>query len=121
MSGKVTTMTNELAPAQADATGLERIITTPIYRADAVLRRSPALNAHPLTYGPGITLHPDEAAALGLADGMMAKVGDGFGSATLPVRISPRVPKGAIWIESDYEATAPLSPTVALAVARAQA
>ena len=41
----------------------------------------------------------------------MAKVGDGVGSAALPVAISPRVPRGAVWIEAGHEATAPLSPT----------
>jgi NADH-quinone oxidoreductase subunit G len=86
-----------------------------------VLRRAPALNAHPLTHGARAVLHPEEAVGLGLSEGAMAKVGDGTGSAMLPVHLSPRVPKGAIWVESDYSATAPLSPMINLAVARAQA
>jgi NADH-quinone oxidoreductase subunit G len=99
--------------------GLERIVTTPIYRGDAVLRRSAALNAHPLTTGARAVLHPEEALALGLSEGAVVKVGDGVGTAALPVAISPRVPRGAVWIESGYEATAPLSPTARLTVARA--
>ena len=51
----------------------------------------------------------------------MAKIGDGVGTAMLPVHLSPRVAKGAVWVESAYQATAPLSPTLNLAVARAQA
>jgi len=99
--------------------GLERIVSTPIYRADAVLRRATALNAHPLTTGARIVLHPDEALSLGLSEGAVARVGDGVGTASLPVAISSRVPRGAVWIESNYEATAPLSPTARLSVARA--
>ena len=110
-----------LAAAQPSSAGLERIVSTPIYRGDAVLRRATALNHHPLTHGARAVLHPEEAIARGLADGAIAKVGDGVGSAALPVHVSPRVPRGAIWIESGYEATAPLSPTAGLAVVRAGA
>jgi NADH-quinone oxidoreductase subunit G len=109
------------AAAPANGQGLERIVTTPIYRGDAVLRRAPALNAHPLTRGPRVALHPDDAKALGLADGAMAQVGGGAGTATLPVAVDARVARGAAWIESDYDATAPLSTTAAIAVAGASA
>ncbi|MBC7656006.1 MAG: molybdopterin-dependent oxidoreductase, partial [Frankiaceae bacterium] len=96
--------------------GLERIRTTPIYRADAVLRRAAALNAHPLTARARIVLHPDDALARGLAEGAMAKVSDGTGTAVLPVAVSSRVAAGAAWVESGYEATSPLSATGALVV-----
>jgi NADH-quinone oxidoreductase subunit G len=99
--------------------GLERIVSTPIYRGDAVLRRAPALNAHPLTVGARAVLHPEEALANGLSEGAMLKAGDGTGSVALPVAVSLRVPRGAIWIESSYEATAPLSPIARLSIARA--
>ncbi|MFY2765166.1 NADH-quinone oxidoreductase subunit NuoG [Arenimonas sp. MALMAid1274] len=101
--------------AKADP-GLERIASTPIYRGDAVLRRAAALNAHPLTLGARVVVHPEEALARGLSDGGIAKVGDGVGSAALPVSVSPRVPRGAVWIENGYEATAPMSPVARLAV-----
>ena len=89
--------------------GLERIASTPIYRIDGVLRRSPALQAHPLTRAPCVLLHPDDAAAANLTDGAIAKVSDAKGSAMLPVEISARVAKGAIWIESCHGATAQLA------------
>ena len=57
----------------AGGQGLERIATTPIYRSDAVLRRSPALQAHPLTHAPRVVLHPEDAAPA-CASGAMAKV-----------------------------------------------
>ena len=100
-----------LATASSAATGqgLERIASSPIYRIDSVLRRSPALQAPPLTRAPCVVLHPEDALAAGLAHGAMAKVSDANGSATLPVEISARVAKGAIWIESFHGATAPLA------------
>ncbi len=107
------------APAVAAGEGLERVATTPIYRADAVLRRAAALQSHPLNPGPRVVLHPEDALALGLADGAVAKVGDGRGTAALPVATSVRVAKGAAWIESAHDATAPLAPAGALAIVRA--
>ena len=103
------------APAAGD-NGLERITSTPIYRGDAVLRRAVALNAHPLTVGARVVLNPEDALARGLSDGAMAKLGDGHGNAVLPVQVSKRVARGAAWIESDYEATAPIAPAARLAV-----
>jgi NADH-quinone oxidoreductase subunit G len=100
---------NGQGPSTELRTGFERIVTTPIYRLDGVLRRSPALQAHPLTSAASVTLHPDDAHAAGLANGAMAKVSDANGTATLPVEISARVAKGSVWIESCHGATAPLA------------
>jgi NADH-quinone oxidoreductase subunit G len=106
-----------LAPASAAAgQGLERIASSPIYRIDGVLRRSPALQAHPLTRAPCVVMHPEDALAAGLVQGEMARVSDTHGSATLPVEISADVAKGAIWIESCHGATAPLAIDGALTV-----
>ena len=90
------------------ATGgkFERIATTAIYRGDSVLRRTPSLQAHPLTRGARATLNPEDALALGLGHGANARVGN----VTLPVDISRRVPKGAVWIEAGYAETATLPP-----------
>ncbi|KFN49765.1 NADH-quinone oxidoreductase subunit NuoG [Arenimonas composti] len=105
-----------LAAAPAAGEGFERVVTTPIYRGDAVLRRAAALNAHPLSTGARIVLHPEDAQARGLVDGAIAKVGDGIGSAALPVALDARVARGAAWIENGWDATAPMSPTAGLAV-----
>ncbi|MEO8010192.1 MAG: molybdopterin-dependent oxidoreductase, partial [Dokdonella sp.] len=88
------------APAVAEGTFV-RIDTTAIYRGDAVLRRSPALNAHPLTRGARIGLHPHDALALGIDDGDSARVAD----KVLAVDVTREVPIGAVWIESGYEET----------------
>ncbi|MBP6309226.1 MAG: NADH-quinone oxidoreductase subunit NuoG [Arenimonas sp.] len=99
--------------------GFERITSTPIYRIDAVTRRAEALQAHPLTHGPRVVLNSKDAERLGLSAGQMAKVGDGTGSATLPVAISNAVAQSCVWIESNYAATAPISQTASLSIAKA--
>ncbi|GAA4864275.1 NADH-quinone oxidoreductase subunit NuoG [Luteimonas vadosa] len=99
------------ATRQADdgeASGLELAVSPAIYRVDGVTRRATALQAHPLTLGPRITLHPDDAATAGVEDGAMAKVANGVGTAALPVATSDIVARGVAWIESGYGATAAL-------------
>jgi NADH-quinone oxidoreductase subunit G len=105
-----------LASAAAGDGALERIASTPIYRADAVLRRAEALNAHPLNAGPRAVLHPRDAQRLGLAEGAIAKLGDGAGTAALPVALSTRVAEGCVWVETAHAASAPLSRSAALTV-----
>jgi NADH-quinone oxidoreductase subunit G len=107
--------------AAVTSSGLERLATAPVYRIDAQLRRSEALNAHPLTKGQGVELHPEDVAALGLAEGAIAKVADGNGHAALPVRLNPRLAKGTAWVETNYPATAPLSRYGALTITKAGA
>jgi NADH-quinone oxidoreductase subunit G len=98
-------MANVAAKA-GDGKSFERIATTAIYRADSVLRRTPSLQAHPLTRGALAVLHPEDALALGLGHGANASVG----GMILPVELSKRVPRGAVWIEAGYAETAMLPP-----------
>lgn len=88
--------------------GLELAVSTAIYRSDATVRRAPALQSHPLNLAPRAVLNPNDAAALGLAEGAVAKFGAGAGTATLPVALSAKVAAGTVWIESGHGATAPL-------------
>ena len=108
-----------LASTAEPQDGFERISSSAIYRVDAVTRRAHALQSHPLTRGAQLTLHPKDAEKLGLQAGQMANVGDGSGSAALPVAISDKVAESCVWIESNYPATAPLSQTAKLAIVRA--
>jgi len=93
----------------ADGSGFELVTSQAIYRTDAVVRRAAALQAHPLTLGPRVVMHPQDAQAAGIAGGSVAKVANGVGTASLPVEISDRVAIGSVWIESGYGATAPLA------------
>ena len=89
--------------------GLEVALGTAIYRSDAVVRRSAALQSHPLNQAPRAMLHPADAQALGLADGAMGKFSTSAGNGALPVVVSDKIAPGAVWIESGHGATAPLS------------
>ncbi|TQM12748.1 NADH dehydrogenase subunit G [Pseudoxanthomonas sp. 3HH-4] len=95
------------APA-SNGQGLELAVTAAIYRIDGTVRRAEALQAHPLNVGDRIVLNPADAQAAGVAEGQMAKVGNGIGTAALPVVVDARVAAGVAWIESGYGATAPL-------------
>jgi NADH-quinone oxidoreductase subunit G len=109
-----------LAPrAAASNGGLQRIATTGVYRTDAVVRRAQPLQAHPLNRGPQLVLHPEDALALGLSAGAMAKIDDGRGTAALPVQVSTAVAKGGAWIEAGHAATAPIAAHGALQIKKA--
>lgn len=88
--------------------GMEVAATGAIYRVDAVVRRSQALQAHPLNQAPRATLNPADAQAAGLEQGATGRFGTTSGTATLPVALNPRVAPGTVWIETGHAATAPL-------------
>ena len=94
------------AATDRSAQGFERIATVPIYRSDAIVRRCASLQAHPLTGHAAIGLNPEDALALGLANGAKAKVGSASGeSIELPVVITRSVPRGGAWIEKTWSET----------------
>ena len=97
--------TGRIADA-APAAAFTRVATTAIYCSDQVVRRAPSLQAHPLSRQAGVTLNPQDALALGLADGGSASVS----GVVLPVTISSAVPPGAAWIEAGHAATRALPP-----------
>jgi NADH-quinone oxidoreductase subunit G len=88
--------------------GIDVAMTAAIYRSDATVRRSAALQAHPLNLAPRAVIHPDTAARLGLADGSTAKITTRTGTATLPVELSSKVALDAVWVEGGHGATAPI-------------
>jgi NADH-quinone oxidoreductase subunit G len=96
------------AAPDAAGDGLQLATSPAIYRSDAVVRRAAALQAHPLTHGPRIVLHPADARAAGVADGAMAKVRAAAGTATLPAVVSGQVAQGVAYVETGYGATAAL-------------
>ncbi|HSE13172.1 MAG TPA: molybdopterin dinucleotide binding domain-containing protein, partial [Rudaea sp.] len=109
-----------VAPTPAAQSGLVRVATVPLYRSDAVVRRAAALQAHPLTGKAAIGLNPEDAMALGLANGANASVNGGDAECVLPVVVTRAVPRGVAWVESTWPEARALPPTgAALTVARA--
>ncbi|MGN6312239.1 MAG: NADH-quinone oxidoreductase subunit NuoG [Rhodanobacteraceae bacterium] len=91
---------------QAAGNAFVRLATVPIYRVDAVVRRSQPLQEHPLNHAPALRLNPEDAAALKLRDGEPARVN----GVALPVVVDAGVPRGCAWIEAGHDATAELPP-----------
>ena len=94
--------------AQAHGAGLEIVASQAIYRTDGTVRRAAALQAHPLTLGARIVLHPVDGGEAGVHPDGVAKVVNATGTATLPVATSDKVARGCAWVESGYGATAAL-------------
>jgi len=90
--------------------GLQRVATTSIYSSDAVVRRAAPLQAHTLARPVCVTLHADDALALGVGQGAMVRVDDGEGVAVLPLVIGEQVARGAAWVERGHAASGPLAP-----------
>ena len=80
-----------------------------IYRSDATVRRAQALQEHPLNVEAGVVMHPEDAAAAGIAAGQVIRVQAEVGQASLPVRLNARVAKGVAWVELGHGATAALA------------
>lgn len=88
--------------------GMEVAASEAIYRVDAVVRRSQALQSHPLNQPPRAVVNPADAESAGLAHGSTGRFTTASGTATLPVELNPRVAAGTVWIETGHAATAPL-------------
>ena len=91
---------------QAAGGQLVRLATVPIYRVDAVVRRSQPLQQHPLNRAPALRLNAEDANALQLRDGDQARVN----GVMLPVACDACVPRGCAWVEAAHDATAALPP-----------
>jgi len=91
------------------AQGLERVADVPIYRSDAIVRRSEPLQAAPASRrGPVARMNGRTLASLGLAAGVMVRVTTPAGSAELETVQDDAVADRAVRIEAAYEQTAVL-------------
>jgi NADH-quinone oxidoreductase subunit G len=89
--------------------GLYRIVETPIYAVDNLVRRAPALQATADNPPPAVRMSAAQATALGLdgVEQVVVRVGDG--SATLDLVIDPRVADGCVLVPAGYPQTASLA------------
>ena len=92
---------------------LYRIGELPMYSIDAVCRRSEPLQQTAQAQSMFLGLNPEDAARLGLSDGVKARVRQGGQQAELDVRVSGKVPVGGAWLRSASCATRELGHAVA--------
>lgn len=87
---------------------LSRVVEVPMYRVDALVRRSPALQKTEDNPGPVALVHPDQAASLNLQDGATVHVVMQDGEAQVVLHFDERVPEGCMWLPAGYAETAGL-------------
>jgi NADH-quinone oxidoreductase subunit G len=96
--------------AGQDSHGLFRIGEVPMYSADALCRRAVPLQRTVHARNDFVGLNPADAERLGLSHGGKARVRQGEAHAEFEVRVTDRVPVGAVWLPSATCATRQLGP-----------
>jgi NADH-quinone oxidoreductase subunit G len=96
--------------ANAVANGLQRVADVPIHFADALARRSPALQKTKDSSAPVARVNPATLAALGLTNGQRVRVGSRVGAgetavAELDVAEDKGIPAGCIRVAAAHAAT----------------
>ncbi len=88
--------------------GLERLADVPIYSADALVRRSPALQSTADAKSPVASLPASLWAELGLSDGAQVKVSQDAGSVLLPAVRDASLPANVVRVPTGHATTAAL-------------
>ncbi|HEX7748078.1 MAG TPA: molybdopterin-dependent oxidoreductase, partial [Bordetella sp.] len=97
------------APAARAASGsLERLADVPIYRSDAIVRRSGPLQAAPASSAPVARINGATLSQLGLSAGAQVRVKSAAGSVVLEAVQDDTVAARAVRIATAFEQTAPL-------------
>jgi len=97
------------APAvRAASGGLERLADVPIYRSDAIVRRSGPLQDAPASSAPVARINGATLSQLGLSAGAQVRVKSAAGSVVLEAVQDDTVAARAVRIATAFEQTAPL-------------
>ena len=88
--------------------GLERVADVPIYRSDALVRRSGPLQATTASQAPRAGLSLDTLQGLGLESGDVVRVRSSQGEITLPTVGDDTVAPGCVRISTAFQETLPL-------------
>ncbi|MCC6202344.1 MAG: NADH-quinone oxidoreductase subunit G [Gammaproteobacteria bacterium] len=108
-------------PAAGDACGadgFDRVAPVPMYAADPLVRRAPALQRTGQVGDAVVALNPAELARLGLVDGAAVRVAANGAELRIAVRVDAALPDGAALLHAarpELVALGPLSGTVRIA------
>lgn len=94
--------------AAAASAGLQRIADVPIYSADSLVRRAPALQHTADARSPQASLPAALWQQLGLAAGDRVRVSQGAASAVLPAQLDATLAAGAVRVPAGHPDTATL-------------
>jgi NADH-quinone oxidoreductase subunit G len=103
-------VTIEAQPKAASA--IERVADVPIYFADSLVRRAPALQRTADAHPPELRLNGALALKQRIANGSLVRVRQGAGSADLIARIDPGVADETVRIAAGHILTAELGPMI---------
>jgi NADH-quinone oxidoreductase subunit G len=90
------------------AAGIERVADVPIYSADAIARRAPALQRTADARPPRARMNALTLQRLGVAEGGQVRVRQGRGEAVLATEIDAAVPPGVVRIAAAHPSTSGL-------------
>lgn len=97
------------APALVPVTeGLERVADVPIYRSDALVRRSQPLQETPASAAPTARMTAETLQQLNLVDGDTVRVRSAQGEATLVAQLDDTVANGCVRVATAFAETAAL-------------
>jgi NADH-quinone oxidoreductase subunit G len=108
LHGKLSNATSAPIALTGGNGSLERLADVPIYSADALVRRSPALQATADGRAPVASLPQALWAELGLSEGAQVKVSQGAASAVLPAVLDASLPANVVRVPTGHAATATL-------------
>jgi NADH-quinone oxidoreductase subunit G len=92
----------------AIAAGIERVADVPIYFADAIARRAPALQRTADARPPRARMNALTLQRLGVAEGGQVRVRQGRGEVVLAVEVDAAVPPGVVRIAAAHPSTSVL-------------
>ncbi len=104
LSNAIRTAPGLHAPVQ----GLERISEVPIYRSDALVRRSQPLQEHVASAPPQAAMNAATLQSLGVREGDALRISSAHGAIELPAALDPAVADGGVRIAAAFEQTAAL-------------
>lgn len=108
LPSKLNNATSAAISISAGTGALERLADLPIYSADALVRRSPSLQATADAKSPVASLPPALWAELALSEGAQVKVSQDSAWAVLPAVLDASLPANVVRVPTGHVATATL-------------
>ena len=108
LPSKLNNATSAAIAISAGTGALERLADLPIYSADALVRRSPSLQATADAKAPVASLPPALWAELALSEGAQVKVSQDSAWAVLPAVLDASLPANVVRVPTGHVATATL-------------
>lgn len=108
IEGRLSNEINAALGVGQPAGALERLADVPIYRSDAIVRRSQPLQAHAASRAPKARMNARTLAALGLDAGAKVRVSSSQGSVELEAALDQAVADNAVRVSAAFAQTAAL-------------